>query len=110
MGRVRRRIRGKRKADFFCVRPALPVQREPTALGKFRVLIRAILIGRYVMRTTLGGALALCLVLGGTQPLRADDARAVLAKAIKAHGGADKLAKVQALKLKGTGKVYVGEV
>jgi outer membrane lipoprotein-sorting protein len=64
-----------------------------------------------MMRQILGVATACALVLTMTVPVRAadDDAavRALVDKAIKAHGGADNLAKVKAVILKGKGKVHV---
>jgi hypothetical protein len=62
-----------------------------------------------MMRKFLGVATACSLFLTMTGPVRAaDDAavRAVVDKAIKAHGGADNLAKVKALVLKGKGKAH----
>jgi hypothetical protein len=59
------------------------------------------------MRTFLLGAFAVCLVLGGDHSVRAEDkARAVIEKAIKAVGGADKLGKYPALTWKSKGTFY----
>jgi hypothetical protein len=56
------------------------------------------------------GSLVACLVLGAAGFLRADaegDAKAIIAKAIKATGGEDKLAKFKAATWKGKGAVHV---
>ena len=61
------------------------------------------------MRKLLGGTLAALVVLGSAAGVRADDkeVRALLDKAIKAHGGAEKLDKYQAATLKLKGKITI---
>src|SRR5205809_5035761 len=64
---------------------------------------------RFIMRTTLCLTLAASLLLAGAGLVRADDeaaVRAVLDKAIKAHGGAEKLAKFKASTTKMKGKFF----
>jgi hypothetical protein len=59
------------------------------------------------MQRILCGSLALCLVLAGVDPVRADDqaeARALIDRAIKAAGGEANLAKLKAFTCKGKGK------
>jgi hypothetical protein len=55
---------------------------------------------------SLGAFLALVAV--GRANAGDDEARALVLKAIKAHGGEDNLAKIKAMTIKGTGKVTVG--
>jgi len=61
------------------------------------------------MRATLGVACAACLLLFCTVPGRAngeDEARKVIDRAIKAHGGAAKIEKFPAATFKSKGKLY----
>jgi hypothetical protein len=61
------------------------------------------------MRSILGTGLTVCLVLSASSWARADDQadmKALVEKAIKAHGGADKLAKFKAATTKMKGKFY----
>jgi len=61
------------------------------------------------MRTSLGVALAGLVALAAVHPARADDpkqARAVIDKAIRASGGAEKLAKYQGMTWKEKGTYY----
>jgi outer membrane lipoprotein-sorting protein len=63
------------------------------------------------MRRTLLPLLCSCVLLGSARAAD-DDAKAILAKAIKAHGGEEKLAKFQAGQSKAKGKInlpVVGE-
>jgi hypothetical protein len=58
------------------------------------------------MERYLGAMLAAVLILAPASPSRADDAtNAVLDKAIKALGGAEKLGKLDALSWKSKGKI-----
>jgi hypothetical protein len=60
------------------------------------------------MRKLLLWALSAGLLLGLAGGLRAqDDVRAIIEKAVKAHGGADNLAKVRAERIKAEGKLYL---
>jgi hypothetical protein len=61
------------------------------------------------MQRMFGVAVVAAVVLAGAGGARADDdadLKAVIAKAIKAHGGADNLAKYKAVTLKTNGKFY----
>jgi outer membrane lipoprotein-sorting protein len=61
------------------------------------------------MQRMFGAAVVATLALAGPGPLRADDdadMKALIAKAIKAHGGADNLAKYKAGTLKTKGKFH----
>jgi len=55
------------------------------------------------MRKVLSSALVACLILLGTSARADDAAKAILEKAIKAHGGAEKLAKERILQTKAKG-------
>src|SRR5262249_38761365 len=60
------------------------------------------------MRKILLTVLALALMLVWSTALRAnDDTRALLEKALKAHGGKEKLAKFKAAETKGNGKLHI---
>src|SRR5437763_974410 len=60
------------------------------------------------MRTCLTGILAFTLLLAGSSWARAqDDAKAILDKAVKAHGGAEKLGKIKAQTSKAKGRIEV---
>lgn len=59
------------------------------------------------MRRTAGLFLAAALVLGGQAAVQADEAAAIIDKAVKAHGGADKLAKFQGEQWKAKGVMKV---
>jgi hypothetical protein len=64
---------------------------------------------RFVMRRMLLASVVASLALSAAVSVRADDAKelqAVIDKAIKARGGADKLAKFKAATWKGKGKFY----
>ncbi len=58
------------------------------------------------MRGTMSLLTAAAVALLGAGPARADDAKALVDKAIKAVGGAEKLAKYKAETYKGKGKFY----
>jgi hypothetical protein len=61
------------------------------------------------MTRLLGAACAVALWLGGSGAVRADeqkDLNDLVAKAVKAHGGADNLAKAKAVVMNGKGKFY----
>ena len=61
------------------------------------------------MRWALGASLVMGLVLAAPALVRADDdaeMKALIEKAIKAHGGADKLNKQKATTMKFKGKIY----
>lgn len=58
------------------------------------------------MQTRLLAALAVPLLISGSL-VRADDARAILEKAIEAHGGAAKLAKLTRMRSKAKGTVHL---
>jgi hypothetical protein len=60
------------------------------------------------MRRCIGTLLATVLVTSLGTPARADDANAILDKAIKALGGEEKLAPVKAAAWKGKGKINLG--
>jgi hypothetical protein len=57
------------------------------------------------MRKVWIGFLAMGLIVSATPAASAQDAMAIIDKAIKAHGGADKLAKMAALRLKTKGTI-----
>jgi hypothetical protein len=63
------------------------------------------------MTRYLGAVLVMALVLGSDRPGRADekDVQAVLDKAIKAMGGAEKLGALKAATWKGKGKIHFGD-
>jgi hypothetical protein len=52
-------------------------------------------------------ALGVCLVLGGSGRAQEDEARALVAKAIKAHGGDKALAALTAVQMKAKGKIQI---
>ena len=56
----------------------------------------------------LTGATVVCLLLGLTGPVLAEDtAQGIIDKAVKAHGGAEKLAKFKAVQTSGKGTIEV---
>src|SRR5207237_10089060 len=56
----------------------------------------------------LTGATVVCLLLGLTGPVPAEDtAQGIIDKAVKAHGGAEKLAKFKAVQTSGKGTIEV---
>jgi hypothetical protein len=59
------------------------------------------------MRTQLGWALALTLLPAAAEPGPGEDARTVLERAVKAHGGAEALAKTQTMARRMTGVLSV---
>ncbi len=59
------------------------------------------------MRTVLIPALVLSVLLGAAHGVRGDDAKAIIAKALKAHGVADKPAKQQGIQSKSKGTLDV---
>jgi hypothetical protein len=62
------------------------------------------------MRNTWGVPVTVCLALAAAGPVRADDQadlKALLARAIKAHGGEKKLARYKAFTMKYKGKSYI---
>ena len=61
------------------------------------------------MRTCLKGALAIGLLLVGSSWVRAqDDAKAIIDKAVKAHGGSEKLGHLKAQQAKSKGRLELG--
>jgi hypothetical protein len=65
------------------------------------------------MRTFGTGTLVfavVCALAGPGRPQDSDDARALIDRAIKAHGGADKLAKHKAETWKAKGTMYAGDM
>src|SRR5437588_9873091 len=63
------------------------------------------------MKRFLSAGLVMVLATGFARPVRAaddEDAKAILAKAIKALGGEEKLSKVKAATWKGKGKINLG--
>src|SRR6185312_13870160 len=60
------------------------------------------------MRKLVLPALLAGVMLSAAPFVRADDPRVVIEKAIKAHGGAGKLAKLKAVKAKAKGIVHIG--
>src|SRR5438128_6856102 len=73
----------------------------------FRIPV-SLLRWRYAMRGNLCATLAASLLFAGAGLVRAEeaDARKVIDKAIKAHGGAEKRAKLKASTFKMKGKFY----
>ncbi|HXG11139.1 MAG TPA: hypothetical protein VNK04_15370 [Gemmataceae bacterium] len=61
------------------------------------------------MRTSLPVVLTACLLLAGGQAQAQDNPRAVIEKAIKAHGGADALARFKAGRAKIKGKIELAD-
>src|SRR6516162_5757230 len=83
---------------------------EPGRIGRLRFPAKTShLMGRSIMRKTMGALLAGVLLLGSGALLRSgegEDGRAIVAKAIKAAGGADNLAKHKSATFKGKGTYY----
>jgi hypothetical protein len=64
------------------------------------------------MRSTYFIGLAVCLLLAGSSPARADaqaDARAIVEKAVKAMGGQEKLARLNTCTLRAKGSIEAGQ-